>query len=302
MPLELCEDIFVKLASSNSTFQALLSGGEPTLHPNFEDICSLAYRYFEKTIINTNGLNLHKIKRIKRFNDKISIQISIDGDEKFHESIRGLNTYHKTLSNIEAITELGFKVTIATTVSNKNITSLKSLDDDLESLAFYQWNLKRIVGYGRANDEEDISTQDWNMLVDSVYAGFCNASRASIRPMFSLRNIATSEFSSSTNEELSNIGTNCGTGRSKMYVNPDGTVYPCACMEENIVGDFHSDSYTRVAHALSNIDILPSKYSICYQCRAFSQCKGGCPGIGGRNLSQGDPRCLIVNKVLLTKG
>ncbi|WML88738.1 radical SAM/SPASM domain-containing protein [Thiothrix subterranea] len=300
MSLELCEKIFAEFAAKTEKIQMLLSGGEPTLHPKFIEISQKAYHLFDSVMINTNGLNLHKLEKIEHLKDKVKIQVSIDGDREIHESIRGLKTYRKTLENITKLSEIGFTVVVATTVSNKNVNSLSFLDKNLEDIAFSSWKIKRIVGYGRANDGNDISSTDWNVLCETVAGSFINYERISIKPMFSIRSIASTKVVQYSNEEMSVMGTNCGTGRSKLYINPNGTVYPCACMEENIIGDLSIDSYESIAGSLSNLNILPNKNSICYQCRVFSMCQGGCPGINRRYLSQGDPRCPIISKSLLS--
>ena len=63
---------------------------------------------------------------------------------------------------------------------------MMNLDLDLIKLAFMQWNLKRIVGYGRANDLNDINTEQWNRFVSYTHKNFLNSYRIKINPMFSL--------------------------------------------------------------------------------------------------------------------
>lgn len=302
MSVELCEKIFTEFSVHARNTQLLISGGEPTLHPKFLDIVSKAYNIFDNIVINTNGLNFYKLSDLALFKDKVKIQISVDGDFNTHESIRGKNTYYKTLDNVEKLTALGLGVTVATTVANNNVKSILSLDKDLAKKSFSLWNIKRIVGYGRAEDNDDISSDDWNNFFADVQVNSLNKSRIAMRPMFSIESIAKMDVVNYTNAELSQRGTNCGTGRSKLYINPNGTVYPCACMEHKIVGDFKHDSYSAIACELSNLNIAPKKSSICHKCRLWNICQGGCPGIGERNLQNGDPRCPIVAKanILLT--
>ncbi len=296
MSVELCEKIFTEFSSCAQGAQLLISGGEPTLHPKFLDIVSKAYDIFDNIMINTNGLNFYKLSKLAPLKDKVKIQISIDGDFPTHESIRGEGTYYKTLENVNKLSNLGFKVIIATTVANNNIKSMSGLDDDLDKTDFSLWNIKRIVGYGRAEDNDDISSDHWNGFYRNVKIGFANKPRISIQPMFSIETIAKMDVSTYSNSDLSLRGVNCGTGRSKLYINPNGTVYPCACMEHKIVGDFGQESYLSISEKLANLNISPKKSSICQKCRIWNLCQGGCPGIGERNFNNGDPRCPIVAK------
>ncbi|WP_174869637.1 radical SAM/SPASM domain-containing protein [Pectobacterium polaris] len=301
--VELCEKIFTEFSSFSKNTQLLISGGEPTLHPKFLDIVSKAYKIFDNIMINTNGLNFYKLSKLASLKDKVKIQISIDGNFRTHEYIRGIGTYHKALENINKLTALGLKVIIATTVSNNNVKSIPDLDKDIEETDFSLWNIKRIVGYGRAEDNDDISSDDWNNFFKEVKSSFLNKFRISIRPMFSIESIAKTDVINYSNNELSLRGANCGTGRSKLYINPNGSVYPCACMEHKIVGNFTHDSYSIISNELSNINIAPKKGSICQKCRLWSVCQGGCPGISERNHQNGDPRCPIVAKanILMTR-
>lgn len=293
IPLTLAERIISRLSAGDSGSVLLISGGEPALHPQFREIVMLALADFQRVIINTNGLLHKKIVDLCGLAGNLEVQISVDGDRQTHESIRGPDTYDKTLRNIRLISKEGMPVTVATTVSGKNIQSLSGLDDDLKDVPFNRWTLKRMVDYGRANAGDDVDTQAWNTFVESVGKGYANRHRILISPMFSLP-VLQCRASPTSSLELSRVGCNCGTGRSKMYINPDGTVYPCACMEHVIVGDFNHDDYGDIREQLSQLPILPKAGSICRQCRAWERCQGGCPGASQRSGGLGDPRCPVV--------
>ena len=295
--LDLVQKIFEQLSPHSSQSLLLLSGGEPTLHPKFNKIVEMAYEIFPRIMINTNGLNLHKLSKISHLNDKISIQVSLDGNQYIHELIRGRHTYLKTLANIHELSNIGFDVVIASTISNKNSIYLDELDKDLNSISFKWWNIKRIVGYGRANDIDDIDTNSWNELVFRIINNFENKSRIRISPMFLLSSFVNPKIEEYNQLELAQKGVNCGTGRSKFYINPNGTVYPCACMESQVIADFNTDSFEFVKKQLQDIVIKPNTTSICYKCNLWNLCQGGCPGISQRFRNNGDPRCPINNRL-----
>ena len=64
--------------------QIVISGGEPTLHDNFEDIVDYCYNKTPNIVVYTNGRLLHKLsdETIKKVNRFI---IPIYGEEKFHK-------------------------------------------------------------------------------------------------------------------------------------------------------------------------------------------------------------------------
>lgn len=290
---QLATEIIKKLTTSPSKSTLMLSGGEPTLHPNFFEIASLAIKHFHQVVINTHGLRLDSLLKFKNWKKKPIIQISIDGDKESHEAIRGKSTFQKSLKNIALLSNAGFHVVIATTVTKSNIDRLHLLDETLKEVPFSRWNMKRIVGSGRADDDDDVSTSVWNNFVSFSQETFCNTSRIKSHHMYALNSLK-SKLPMMSNTDLAINGANCGTGRSKLYINPTGTVYPCACMENQVVGDFSKHSFQQIKQRLSLKTITPKKQSICLACNAWNRCQGGCTGISERFDNLGDPRCPAV--------
>lgn len=290
---DLATSVISQIADDNSAASMLISGGEPTLHPRFFDIVEYATSRLKTIMINTNGLSLNRLLILRTLKNVPKIQISVDGFRDSHEIIRGKCTYDVTLRNI-ALLAADFDLTVSTTVSNKNIDTIHRLDYDLASIPFNNWALKRVVAYGRADRDDDVSTDIWNGFAKKAITSFENKHRVRIARMFSLDSIVNRQECNKNNYH--NAFSNCGTGRSKIYINPNGTVYPCACMEHLVFADFRVDGLSDIKDKLSVFDFAPDKSSICYQCRAWSECQGGCPGRIISFSRLGDPRCPIVKK------
>lgn len=292
--------IIDELALINKESVMLISGGEPTLHPSFYEIVNRSAKTFKKVVVNTNGLRFSQLKKINNFKN-VSIQISLDGDEEVHNTIRGEGTFKKTLININKLFELGINVTIASTVTKHNISTFHKLDRALSKANFLYWNVKRVVGSGRADDTDDVTTQVWNKFVAKLKTNTTKPQRLRIAPMFSESAICNAA-NIATSSNRPNLSTqNCGTGRSKLYINPNGTVYPCACMEKKITGDFKVETVNAILNKLSALPIQPKLEATCHTCPAWELCHGGCPGASSRakfpNL--GDPRCSNALKSII---
>ena len=294
MDTQLALDILQQLHAIRREATLMISGGEPTLHPNFKQIVGTGLERFDRVVVNSNGLRLTPLLEAC-LHPSAEIQISVDGDEFTHDRIRGNGTFEKTISNINKLSNAGIFITVATTISNSNCNSLKNLDQILAGINFSRWNIKRVVGSGRASDTDDISTQEWNRLVEEFQRATLNAHRSRISYMFSEEGI---QAASRTNNdfELNAANSNCGTGRSKLYVNPNGTVYPCACMEDVIVGNFINQSAIEVLKLLENLGVEPTSEAACRLCPAWKVCRGGCPGAAKRTTAPGlgDPRCPLA--------
>ena len=106
-----------------------ISGGEPTLHPCFNDIVSFCYSYSKHVIVYSNGRTLSKLpeetlSKIER------IIIPIYGDEATHnEYVRNSNAYKETIDSVAKIlnydkSKLDIKILFAD--PQKGISFLKS--------------------------------------------------------------------------------------------------------------------------------------------------------------------------------
>lgn len=134
--IEEIEKIFKKLP--NTVIWLSLTGGEPFLRDDFDKIIISAVkniRNLKMISIPSNGIStkriLSVIKNIMRLKEelRIIITLSIDGPEKVHNKIRGLNCYETTWSTYTELKELTkndkrFEIGVETTVSGKNVDYL----------------------------------------------------------------------------------------------------------------------------------------------------------------------------------
>ncbi len=276
--------------------QILISGGEPTLHKDFVDICKIASEYFPKLMINTNGLrSKYLIKAYDFCGDKLRVQISIDGNEDEHDLIRGKGTFRRTIKSIERLHQHGIQVVIASTASQKNIAGMYDLDKVLNQIPYNLWTIKREVVYGRASLlQKQIDTVSWNRFVKDTKANFRNRERLSIATMFDWPTM-----SQNINRKIDRNMMNCGTGISKLYINPDLTVFPCGCLEQICLGDLSKDMPDKIVTALREKIQTKIQNPVCSICSFRSMCNGGCPGSSYNHFGQfgeGDPRCPAIQE------
>ena len=81
--------------------RVLISGGEPTLHTEFESILDLIHEYPELSFgVVTNG-TVHNRKLIDTLNsnDRLTLQVSLDGScEELNAKTRGVGNFDKTIA------------------------------------------------------------------------------------------------------------------------------------------------------------------------------------------------------------
>lgn len=137
---ELTLDQFGKIAKSlkHPLSHLILTGGEPFLRDDLPEICRIFSNIngTKNIQIPTNGFLTEKIYStvkdiLETCNSKLTIQISLDGTEKTHDEIRGINGAFKkairTIQKLKTLDNLG--IFILTVVSNHNFNEIEELSN-----------------------------------------------------------------------------------------------------------------------------------------------------------------------------
>lgn len=113
------------------------TGGEPLIR---QDICELILHAINNKIspiITTNTLMLSE-QHVRFFKQHdIVIQVSIDGNAKFHNESRRKDVYHQTLANINRLITEGCRVRLNSFISKSNIDDLDELVTLGETLGIF---------------------------------------------------------------------------------------------------------------------------------------------------------------------
>lgn len=133
----------------------LLSGGEPTLHSEFEKILDLIDTYPQITFgIVTNGTN-HNQKLLEFLNtrDNFTLQISLDGScEEQNTKTRGDGNFEKTVNFAKQIHKPKQMPLLKMVISQSNYTDVENFCDLALSLGFTP-ELAFIYKSGNGSDE-----------------------------------------------------------------------------------------------------------------------------------------------------
>ena len=114
-----------------------ISGGEPLTHPKYEDIYELVVEYQGFLMMPTSGIGLSKYQHL--FTSKDTIQVSIDGNKRIHDWIRGKGLFDGVINALQILKDIGVRPYIGTVIFNENKDHLDGLLDIVE-----QFNCKGI--------------------------------------------------------------------------------------------------------------------------------------------------------------
>ena len=126
------EEFVLKSIADAGTFQVQLTGGEIAIRgydllATIQKIADLGMA----VILGTNGVwrcidNKDKfIQKLAEIGNIIQTKISIEGNEKFHDSVRGKNSYIETIDTLNKISNAGLNPRISTTIFKSSCNKIQ---------------------------------------------------------------------------------------------------------------------------------------------------------------------------------
>lgn len=263
-----------------------LIGGEPTLHPQFEDMVRYLYSRgdVEHISVLTNGtiVNTKFIQLIK--DCECSVQVSIDGiDESMHDSVRGKGNYARLINNLKILAQhdifpsvhyvLSKKTTPLTADFFKNL-----IDGGIRSIAF-----SRIVPIGNASINEMLSPEETKDTYDFINEQKLYYQNKGLR-------IPT------TRPLWCNFGYSgrCPVGVQTITILENGDIMPCRRLPI-VIGNIKTDNFYKVWYTSPVLNDLRdrSKIEKCGSCELLEHCGGArCISYAvNNNYFKPDPQC-----------
>ena len=149
-----------------------ITGGEPLLRKDLEEIGAEIYRRGFPWGIVTNGTTLTEKRLQSLLHAGLrSVTVSLDGLKESHEWLRGKNTYDKTIKSIAMLAKADDLVfDVVTCVDQKNITELNDLRTLLSELNVPAWRLFTIFSKGRATQYPELFLENaqFRQLLDFI--------------------------------------------------------------------------------------------------------------------------------------
>jgi radical SAM protein with 4Fe4S-binding SPASM domain len=280
-----------------------LTGGDPILSPYFWDVLEYIkdnYNDLFRIAIMGNPYHIYESDaiRLKKLNVS-DYQISIDGMEEIHDTIRKAGSFKDSLRALKAIHTAGINAGVAFTVSRMNVSELIPLMNYLDTLDFVDWfGFDRLTPMGNASDQQNdlLSPIEYREVLYSVFLREIFNDKRSIFRKEKLWKLLfyqlglVNPFDYTTKK----ICTGCEASTSALAVLADGTIYACRRLEIPI-GKFPEQNLWDVllnndlGKKIRNLD----NYDNCSNCELLSYCRGCLAtkfAVSG-NLYAEDPYC-----------
>lgn len=241
MPLDVFEKV-VEEFSQMGGIRMLISGGEPTLHPEFESFNNiLTDKPFRKVLL-TNGTTLSdKHLPTLAFDE---IQISIDGLANAHDWLRGKDAFAAAINGMEAVRRAGIDLSIATMIHKNNL-------DDF---------------FGLAELVNEVKAVSWTIDYPSL-AGRCCKEPELLADYDRLSEIMAYQFGAEVHDSAA--GLTCGSHLAA--ITTEGKLTKCGFYDE-WSGGYVTDG---LCSSWQDLEKIPIDKLEC-ECKFLSDCKGGC--------------------------
>ena len=198
-----------------------LTGGEPMMHPDFDEICRTVLTHSEQNhlVVLTNGLLLKQrwpgLRALPR--ERLHLQISVDGSREIHDRVRGAGSYDRVLTALDLAGETGIDTNLAMAVERGNLQEMAHPVELAKRYGFARVHYLWLLVTGKAQADDFANT---DALFDGLVAAHDHARGAGV-DIDNLTALAGRIFSPpGTRHDLG------GGGWTSLAVGPDGRIYP----------------------------------------------------------------------------
>lgn len=203
----LCHD-FINQEHPVENVDIIMSGGEPLCHPQFPKFIKFLRSIGHGIRLSSNGILINEY--IDLFDSRDGIQISIDGDEITHDSIRGEGVYNHASSALRLLNAMDINHSVTMALCKENMYCVDSVAKLCTETDTKTLNITLFQPHA-CTDLTPLSHAEWNFI----------------------RGRISSDYPHLVIPETC-IQTGCIAGILGISVLPDGTYWDCSRNQEVI--------------------------------------------------------------------
>ncbi len=208
---------------------ANITGGEPFVRLDLEDIVEVMSRKANRIVISTSGWHTKKIIKLAERFPEIGIRVSIEGLPIMNDELRGREGgFDRGIRTLLSLREMGIKdIGFGQTISNKNSHDLlplyelsKSLGMEFATASFH--NSYYFHKEDNVVTNKDEVTANFSELIERLLKE--NSPKSWFRAFF---NLGLINYIREKPRMLP-----CEAGTANFFIEPNGDVFPCNGLEE----------------------------------------------------------------------
>jgi radical SAM protein with 4Fe4S-binding SPASM domain len=279
-----------------------LTGGEPTLHPAWDQLAERLTRQKVRVSLLSNAWAWHPSLAERASRAGIcSLGFSLDGLEAEHDAFRAPGSFARVLEAIADAGAAGLEVAVNTTIHRGNRLQLVEMRDLLVRAGVRSWQLQYAIPTGAmaAHRELVLPAEDLLWLVPQI-AEFCRERKGGMYVVASdhIGYFGKPEAHLRQADVSMPFWLGCWAGMHVLGIESNGNVKGCLSLpserhgqagyvEGNVRTESLKDIWQRKTGFLYNRDFrLADLRGFCRVCRYGDVCRGGCTW---KRHSQGNP-------------
>lgn len=245
---ERCHEILDQVLEVNPRPMLILTGGEPLLRDDLEELAHHASEGGATVVVGTNGTRLDHARIESLMAAGVTgVAVSVDSlDSTYHDRFRhGSGALQDTLDAVERLRAHRLDFVIQTSLTRGNRAELASLVEWAAEMEAVSFNLYFLVPTGRGRGMEGLSpTENEEVLAELTvleerYRGRMMV-RSKCQPQL-MRHVLEADSGS----PLTNYRTRCPCGVHYCRITPEGKVTPCPYLPVE-AGDLAKQSFGEI--------------------------------------------------------
>ncbi|MQA90459.1 MAG: radical SAM protein [Gemmatimonas sp.] len=274
-----CFRIIDEMIAESAAPMLILSGGEPLLRQDLEEIAAYATTAGATAVVGTNGTRLTD-SRIRSLRDAgvRGVALSIDSlKPSYHDRFRhGHGALDDTLAGVDRLRAARLDFLVQTTLTRGNRTELAQLVEWAADAGAVSFNLYFLVATGRGQSMSGLTPAENEEVLRELtklqraYRGVMMI-RSKCQPQI-MRHV----YEDDPDSPLLNYRTRCPCGSQYCRITPEGRVTPCPYMPV-VVGDLRRQTFGEIWNGSAVLQRMRGGElgGKCGRCEYRSIC-GGC--------------------------
>ncbi len=294
------KDLLTQVAQRGTDTMVVLTGGEPLLRPDLDELVAHGTALGLSVVIGSNGVLLDRARvRELKTAGAMGVGISLDSlDPARHDAFRGRpGAWQQTLSAMDACRTEGLPFQVHFSVTEGNADEVPGMIDFARAIGARVLNVFFLICTGRGESMSDISPTTYENVLHQLVTAQVQSSdlliRARCAPHFK-RVAYQLDPASPLTRAQGYEGGGCLAGIHYCRVTPEGEVTPCPYMPE-ADGSIREQPFWDIWDSGPTLRTLrqPTLNGSCGECE-YSKLCGGCrarPLALGGGLMDADPWC-----------
>lgn len=214
-----------------------ITGGEPFMRSDINDIIEILKRKTKRIVISTNGLMTERILETAKKYPWIGFRVSIDGEKDKHDEMRGIpGGFKKSIDTIIGLKKLGVKdIGICSTFGYGNEDQMEKLYKLAEKLNVEFLTIVRHDSFYYSKKNDSYNTKLVIEKLKWLIRKYLNS--------FNIKNYFRAYYTEGLIDFVKKKPRpmKCDAGLTSFYLDPYGVIFPCVILNKPL-GNIKTDN------------------------------------------------------------